>query len=272
MTHNLLEEIGLVSNMFQNLEYNVMVSIPDLKSYFLSNMASSQKAESDPNKQLERKPTRDSKKSAGEVSTIAAMRFNAMLRQPTNRSAQSGMPERAGNSMADLNLDATGYDSENRIFGSYFKLPLNIQKVIEEFGNSMANQKQIRASPSINPDDPQLMRGSSSRSGEKIDSPEHPAKRASRGGPLLNLMGVPPSGQMEPMKSLPMSSARTIISVNSAAPPKKDTIVGAPNLTALFSGLGGSINKKELEQVDHPADVVPNNGECAQLSPQVDRE
>lgn len=248
MTHNLLEELGLLSNMFQNLEYNVMVSIPDLKSYFLNNMAANQKGENDPNKQLERKPTRDSKKSAGEVSTIAAMRFNAMLRQPTNRSAQSGMPGMGGNSMADLNLDATGYDHENRIFGSYFKLPLNIQKIVDEFSNSMVNQRQLKMSPSINPDDPQLFRGNSNRSAEKLESPEHPAKRAARGGPLLNLMGVP-GAQLEPMKSLPMSSARTIISVNSAAPPKKETMIAAPNLNALFSGLGGSINKKELEQV-----------------------
>lgn len=252
MTLNLVEELGVVPNMFQNLEYNVMVSIPDLKSYFLNNMASMNKAGEDPNKQLERKPTRDSKKSAGEVSTIAAMRFNAMLRQPTNRSAQSGFPGGAANSMAELNIDATGYDSENKVFGSYFKLPLNVQKIIEEFSNAMSNQKQLRMAPSINPDDQQLNRGSTNRSAEKADSPDASHKKGSRGGgPLLNLMGVPSAG-IEPMKSLPMSSARTIISVNSAYPNpnKKDSVVGAPNIQALFSGIGGSINKKELEQVD----------------------
>jgi hypothetical protein len=224
-----------------------MVSIPDLKSYFLNNI---NKAGDDPNKQLERKPTRDSKKSAGEASTIAAMRFNAMLRQPTNRSAQSGF-ERMGNSLADLNLDATGYDNENKVFGSYFKLPLNIQKVAEEFINAISQQRSVRPTLSINPEDPTLSRANSNRSAEKLESPENIKKRGLKPSGLLNFMGVPGAGQIDQMKSLPMNSARSIISVNSGAPTptKKDATGNPPNLHALFSGLGGSINKKELEQV-----------------------
>ena len=92
MTKNLCDEFGLPPTLFSYMEYNIMISLPKLREYFIlksSNKDPAEKDNPDDHPPLEKK---SSQSSGNKTKFIENMKDRfALLKQPTGKSDRSGI-------------------------------------------------------------------------------------------------------------------------------------------------------------------------------------
>ena len=169
MTRGIMEDFGIVPSVFTQFEYNIMISLPDLKDHYLKNS-------SFVNREMEE---RDNLKLPIEERAFMPRKSidirSVLTRQTTNRSNQSG-GTRIGeamdrlNSQAEFTNDVTGFDVEKQTFGMIFRLPLNLAKILEDFSALMSKEP--------NNNNSNMQRSGDSKPSIGVRSPDKPSTSA----------------------------------------------------------------------------------------------
>lgn len=91
MTKNLCDDFGLPSSIFTVFDYNIMISLPGLKDYFLKALDSKEagKDRDDDKMGLEKKNSQNSGTGKNKFLENFNLKF-ALMRQPTGKSDRSG--------------------------------------------------------------------------------------------------------------------------------------------------------------------------------------
>ena len=142
MTRPLIDELGLVPSIFSQYDYNIMISLPELKDHYLKN---STYVNRDIDVYDNLKIIADERANNNQRKSIDLR--NIFNRQTTNRSNQSGgtrigdLNNDRQSSQAEFFNDVTGLDTETKEFGLILRMPFTLPKVLEEF-TSMMNSKE----------------------------------------------------------------------------------------------------------------------------------
>ena len=150
MTGKMCREMGIPPAFFSQHDYNIMISLPELKSLYLSNSANLFKDKEfeklDSRAPLLHKNSRGSRNLNPSEGKLAPF-----LRQTTNRSSASFKlnDDNAGRlgSLQDGFIDDSkiGFDLESKGFILQYKLPFNLLKILEEFSYIHSLDQQSRA-------------------------------------------------------------------------------------------------------------------------------
>lgn len=138
MTGKICKEMGIPPAFFGQHEYNIMISLPELKPLYLKNAVNQSKDnefdKNDARLALQHKSSRGSRNL-----NPSEGRLTPFLRQTTNRSSASfklndDFGGRLGSFQDGLIDEAgTNFDLELKTFNLQYKLPFNLLKILEEF-------------------------------------------------------------------------------------------------------------------------------------------
>lgn len=91
MTKNLCEDFGLPPTLFTMFDYNIMISLPGLKDYFLKSIDAKEIKDAEDRMALEKKNSQSSIGNNGKSRFLENFKDKfALIRQPTGKSDRSG--------------------------------------------------------------------------------------------------------------------------------------------------------------------------------------